>query len=65
MDPLPKVSSIGKVGNIVAYSDIERKIDKKLITKDQKEFQLIYENESLAKLLYSTFENPMIKLTKG
>lgn len=61
-DPLPKVSVIGKDGDILAYSDIEGKIDKKFITKDQEEFQLIYENESLSKLPYSAFENPIIKL---
>ena len=61
-DPLPQVSVIGKDGDILAYSDIEGKINKELITKDQEEFQLIYENESLAKLPYSAFDNSIIKL---
>ncbi|MFC6266917.1 hypothetical protein [Frigoriflavimonas asaccharolytica] len=60
--PLPKVSVFGKDGSILAYSDIEGKIDKNLITKDQAEYQLIYENESIAKLPYSAFENSIIKL---
>lgn len=61
-EPLPKVSVIGKDGNILAYSDIEGKINLDYITKDQEEFQLIYDNESIAKLPYSSFLNPVIYL---
>lgn len=60
--PLSKVSVIGKDGNILAYSDIDGKIDKILLTKDQEEFQLVYDSESIAKLPYSAFENSIIKL---
>jgi hypothetical protein len=60
--PLPKVSVFGIDGNILAISDIEGKIDKSLISKDQENFQLIFENESIATLPYSAFENSIIKL---
>lgn len=60
--PLPKVSVFGKNGNILAYSDIEGKIEKNLITEDQGDFQLIYDNESIATLPYSAFKNAIIKL---
>ncbi len=60
--PLPKVSVFGIDGNILAISDIEGKIDKSLISKDQENFQLIFENESIATLPYSAFENSILKL---
>lgn len=60
--PLPKVSVLGKDGSILAYSDIEGKINRDVITQDQEEFQLIYDNESIAKLPYSAFEKSIIKL---
>lgn len=60
--PLPKVSVFGKDGNILAYSDIDGKIDQSSLTKDQENFQLIYDNVSLATLPYSAFQNSIIKL---
>lgn len=60
--PLPKVSVFGKDGNILAYSDIDGKIDQSLLTKDQEDFQLVYDNVSLATLPYSAFQNSIIKL---
>lgn len=60
--PLPKVSVFGKDGSIVAYSDIDGKIDKNLIKPDQEKFQLVYDNFSLATLTYADFEKEIIKV---
>ncbi|WP_263602023.1 hypothetical protein [Chryseobacterium sp. PET-29] len=60
--PLPKVSVFGKDGSIVAYSDIDGKIDKNLIKPDQEKFQLVYDNFSMATLSYADFEKEVIKV---
>ncbi|MDR6159553.1 hypothetical protein QF023_003069 [Chryseobacterium sp. SLBN-27] len=60
--PLPKVSVFGKDGSIVAYSDIDGKIDKNLIKPDQEKFQLVYDNFSVATLSYADFEKEIIKV---
>ena len=60
--PIPNVTVFGKDGKILAYSDIDGNIEKSLLTKDQENFQLIYENVSLATLPYSTFQSSIIKL---
>lgn len=60
--PLPKVSVFGKDGSIVAYSDIDGKIDKNLIKPDQEKFQLVYDNYSVATLTYADFEKEIIKV---
>ncbi|KPH11638.1 hypothetical protein [Chryseobacterium sp. ERMR1:04] len=60
--PLPKVSVFGKDGSILAYSDIDGKIDKKLIDPAQEKFQIIYDNFSVATLSYSDFTQDVIKL---
>ena len=60
--PLPKVSVFGKDGSIVAYSDIDGKIDKQLLKPDQEKFQVVYDNISVASLNYSDFEKGIIKI---
>ncbi|MEC3876591.1 hypothetical protein [Chryseobacterium salviniae] len=60
--PLPKVSVFGKDGSIVAYSDIDGKIDKNLIKPDQEKFQLVYDNYSVTTLTYADFEKEIIKV---
>ena len=60
--PLPKVSVFGKDGSILAYSDIDGKIEKSLITPSQEKFQLVYDNFPVATLSYSDFDKDVIKL---
>mgnify|MGYP004522752609 CR=1 FL=1 len=60
--PLPKVSVFGKDGNILAFSDIDGKIDKQLIKPDQEKFQLVYDNISVATLSYSDIDKDVIKI---
>ncbi len=40
--PLPKVSVFGKDGSILAFSDIDGKIDKQLLPQSQERFQIVY-----------------------
>ncbi|WP_228413860.1 hypothetical protein [Chryseobacterium sp. CH21] len=60
--PLPRVSVFGKDGNILAYSDIDGKIDKQTLSPVQEKFQLVYNNFPVATLSYSDFDQPIIKL---
>ncbi len=60
--PLPKVSVFGKDGNILAFSDIDGKIDKQSLKPDQEKFQLVYDNISVATLSYSDFDKEVIKI---
>lgn len=60
--PLPRVSVFGKDGNILAYSDIDGKIDKQTLSPSQEKFQLVYNNFPVATLSYSDFDQPVIKL---
>ncbi|MCS4304439.1 hypothetical protein [Chryseobacterium sp. BIGb0232] len=60
--PLPKVSVFGKDGSILAYSDIDGKIDKQSLNPDQEKFQLVYNSFPVATLSYSDFEQPTIKI---
>lgn len=60
--PLPKVSVFGKDGSILAYSDIDGKIDKQSLDPSQEKFQLIYDNLSVATLSYSDFDKDIIKI---
>jgi len=60
--PLPKISVFGKDGSILAYSDIDGKIDKSSLKQDQENFQLIYENFPVATLTYSDFDKDVIKI---
>ncbi|WBV59415.1 hypothetical protein PFY12_10130 [Chryseobacterium camelliae] len=60
--PLPKVSVFGKDGSILAYSDIEGKIDKHLLKPEQEKFQIVYDNFSVASLAYSDFDKEVIKI---
>lgn len=60
--PLPKVSVFDNAGNIVAYSDIDGKIEKKNLNQNQEKFQLVYDNLVLATLDYANFNKEIIKL---
>lgn len=60
--PLPKVSVFGKDGSIVAYSDIDGKIDRKLLSQSQEKFQLVYDNILLGTLSYSDLDKDVVKL---
>ncbi|SIQ13989.1 hypothetical protein SAMN05880574_10692 [Chryseobacterium sp. RU37D] len=60
--PLPKVSVFGKDGNILAYSDIDGKIDKQSLKPEQEKFQLIYNNFPVATLSYADFNQHVIKI---
>lgn len=60
--PLPKVSVFAKDGSIVAFSDIDGKIDKQLIKPEQEKFRLVYENIVLAELPYSEIDRDIVKL---
>ncbi|SFN65655.1 hypothetical protein SAMN05421594_3684 [Chryseobacterium oleae] len=60
--PLPKVSVFGKDGSILAFSDIDGKIDKQALNPSQEKFQLIYNNFSVATLSYSDFDQNVIKI---
>lgn len=60
--PLPKVSVFGKDGSILAFSDIDGKINKQLLKPEQEKFQLVYNNISVATLSYSDFNQEVIKI---
>lgn len=60
--PLPKVSVFGKDGSILAYSDIDGKIDKQSIAPSQEKFQLVYNNFPVAILSYSELNQDVIKI---
>lgn len=60
--PLPKVSVFGKDGSILAYSDIDGKIDKQSIAPSQEKFQLVYNNFPVATLSYSELNQDVIKI---
>ncbi|QXU48194.1 hypothetical protein KYG33_15535 [Chryseobacterium sp. D764] len=61
-NPLPRVSVFGKDGSILAYSDIDGKIDKQSLSPAQEKFQLVYNNFLVATLSYSDFDQPVIKI---
>lgn len=60
--PLPKVSVFGKDGSILAYSDIDGKIDKQSLSPSQEKFQLVYNNFLVATLSYSDFDKSVIPI---
>jgi chaperonin cofactor prefoldin len=60
--PLPKVSVFGKDGSILAYSDIDGKIDNQSLKPDQEKFQLVYNNFPVATLSYSNLNQEVIKI---
>ncbi|MCJ7934159.1 MAG: hypothetical protein MUW56_11110 [Chryseobacterium sp.] len=60
--PLPRVSVFGKDGSILAYSDIDGKIDKQALSPSQEKFQLVYNNFPVSSLSYSDFDQPVIKI---
>ncbi len=60
--PLPKVSVFGKDGSILAYSDIDGKIERKNITLSNEKFQLVYENLLLGTFSYTELDKDIVKL---
>jgi len=62
--PLPKVSVFGNDGSIVAYSDIDGKIDKESLHPSQEKFQLVYDNFLLATLSYAEINKDVVKLSE-
>lgn len=60
--PLPKVSVFGNDGSIVAYSDIDGKIERKALTLSQEKFQLVYENISLGAFSFAELNKDVVKL---
>ncbi|MFC3159831.1 hypothetical protein SAMN05443633_106195 [Chryseobacterium arachidis] len=60
--PLPKVSVFGKDGSILAYSDIDGKIEKQALKPDQEKFQVVYNNYPVATLSYSDLNQDVIKI---
>ena len=60
--PLPKVSVFGKDGSIIAYSDIDGKVDRKSLSASQEKFQLVYDNLSLGTFSYSELDKDVVKL---
>jgi hypothetical protein len=60
--PLPKISVFGKDGSILAYSDIDGKIDKQSLKPDQEKFQIVYDNISVATLSYADLNKEVIKI---
>ncbi|REC80378.1 hypothetical protein DRF60_01315 [Chryseobacterium elymi] len=60
--PLPKVSVFGKDGSILAFSDIDGKINKQAISPSQEKFQLVYNNFPVALLSYSELNQDVIKI---
>jgi hypothetical protein len=60
--PLPKVSVFGNDGSIVAYSDIDGKIERKTLTPSQEKFQLVYENISIGTFSYAELDKDVVKL---
>lgn len=60
--PLPKVSVFGKDGSILAFSDIDGKIEKKSILPEQEKFQLVYNNFPIALLTYAELNQDVIKI---
>ncbi|MGK6342409.1 hypothetical protein ACMGDK_09230 [Chryseobacterium sp. DT-3] len=60
--PLPKVSVFGKDGSILAFSDIDGKIDKQAISPAQEKFQLVYNNFPVALLTFAELNQDVIKI---
>ncbi|MGH1518721.1 hypothetical protein [Chryseobacterium sp. JK1] len=60
--PLPKVSVFGKDGNILAFSDIEGKIEKKALSPSQEKFQIVYNNFPVASLSYSDINKEVVTI---
>lgn len=60
--PIPKVSVFNKDGNIVAYSDIDGKIEASALKQGEENFKLVYENLALAELSYAEINKDVVKL---
>lgn len=60
--PIPKVSVFNKEGNIVAYSDIDGKIEASALKQGEENFKLVYENLALAELSYAEINKDVVKL---
>ncbi|MCU7615820.1 hypothetical protein NZ698_01300 [Chryseobacterium sp. PBS4-4] len=60
--PLPKVLVLDSKGNILAKSDIDGKIDRKLLISPDEKYELIYDNISVANLSQVDINQNIIKL---
>lgn len=61
-NPLPKVSVFGNDGSILAFSDIDGKVDKQKLDPSKEKFQLVYNNFTVATLSYSDLSQDIIKI---
>ncbi|MCJ8154773.1 hypothetical protein MKJ01_13460 [Chryseobacterium sp. SSA4.19] len=60
--PMTKVSVFGKDGSIMAYSDIDGKIERKLLNPSQEKFQLVYDNILLGTFSYAELDKDIVQL---
>lgn len=60
--PLSQVSVFGKDGSIVAYSDIDGKIERKLLNPSQEKYQLVYDNFLLGTFSYTELDKDVVKV---
>lgn len=60
--PLPKVSVFNNEGNIVAYSDIDGKIEKSTLKQEEEKFKIIYDNFPMGEFSYDELNKSEIKL---
>ena len=60
--PLPKVSVFGKDGSILAFSDIDGKVERQSLPQSQEKFQIVYNNFPVANLSYADLDKGIIKI---
>ena len=60
--PLTKVSILANNGNLIGYTDIDGKIDRSLIKKEDENFTLVYNNSELSILSYQQLQKDIIPL---
>lgn len=60
--PLPKVSVFGRDGSIIAYSDIDGKIERKALKPSQEQFRLVYDNIMLGTFSYVDLDKDKVQL---
>lgn len=60
--PIPKITVFNKEGDIVAFSDIDGKIDRSALKHDEENFKLVYDNLTLAELSFEEINKDVVKL---
>jgi len=60
--PIPKITVFSKEGDIVAFSDIDGKIDRSALKHDEENFKLVYDNLALAELSFEEMNKDVVKL---